>query len=727
MSASEKIAVVTSIPPKLSRFDGRDPIGETYQRLCLESLVACGFRILSVNDPEEIQLLSNQYPEVAFVQTDRNASAISGRKTPFIADLLAAVAKAPGDVVGIVNSDILFEPSAGWHESLPKAAKQSVVLGQRHDTVSLSRSIPKKYFWGFDYFFFEKEKIGEIVGQSLPYAMGLPWWDYWFPVALAFTGCEIKTLESPRIVHLDHGKGFNRPAMRQMAQRFVEFVVGASDADASVVPPRLKPLIAQCRKIADFSGVERGDLDNEFDEIARLCAAELQANVVRLADAPEAAPLRHNTANFPNRGEATAFLSLRAISLQKDADSHLEQQRLPEAEQLYRTILQNFPDDLHSLCSLGWTLNLQGRVEEAIALFRKAIELRPGYLFAHVCLGMIFAATDRNGEAVACFKKAISIDPDFEDQDHVALAHYNLARLLNSSNRPKETLAHLEKALFYKPDYPAAAEGYYHLRRALRAPKGPYTAGIRPYFSQRGEDALLDEFFQFKPSGYFVDVGAFDGVHLSNSYAFERQGWSGLCVEAAPAYFELCKKNRPRSRCVNFACVGAADRVDVEFHFEPGGLFSGVSVDEAHVSDVHTRNQVPFKGFEIIRVPSATLDSLLGDSVAEIDFVSIDVEGSELDVLAGFDLERYKPRVLLIEANTAEERKALDIHLAPRGYRYARSITWNHFYVRNEEDRRALRAITVSAKLEHPLHPLGTVHGRFGYPPHPFVYWRAEK
>jgi len=171
----------------------------------------------------------------------------------------------------------------------------------------------------------------------------------------------------------------------------------------------------------------------------------------------------------------------------------------------------------------------------------------------------------------------------------------------------------------------------------------------------------------------------------------------------------------------------AADNMGaIEFHFDRGGLFSGVNVDEKHASDAHIRMQVPFQGFEIIKIPSSTLDGLLGDAVAEIDFVSIDVEGGELDVLAGFDLERHKPRVLLIEANTAEERKALDAHLEKRGYRHARSITWNHFYVRNEEDRRGLRAITVSAKIEHPPHPLGAVHGRFGYTPDSYFRQKSE-
>jgi FkbM family methyltransferase len=719
-----------------------------YQRLCIESSIACGFRIISVNDREEISQLSTQYPEVTFVQADRNASEISGRKTPFIADLLTALSKTPENTVGIINSDILFEPSRFWLEELPQAVKHSVVLSRRYDTVSLSRSIPEKYLWGFDSLFFEKERISGIIENSLPFAMGMPWWDCWLPVALAFKGCEIRMLESPSIIHLDHGKGFNRRSWRYMARRLIEYIVRSSNADESAIPPKLKSLVARCRRITDFSGIDRGDLDGEFGAISWLCTNELQASSVQTTDVRAAPPLHNHASDLLDRGDAIwlppfpaieknernqeltsldTFHALQAVSLRASADTLFRQQKLPEAELIYRTILSKYPDDVHSLRNMALILKLQRNVQDAIALLQKAVNVRPGDLLAQVYLGIIFAEMNKKEEAIACFKRAIAINPDFEDRDHLALAHFNLARLLNSNNNLKQAMSHLEKALACKPDYPAAAEGYYDVRQALRAPKGPDIGAARHYFSQSGEDALLDEFFHFKATGYFIDVGSFDGIHLSNTYAFERRGWLGLCVEAAPSYYELCRTNRPRSRCVNVACTADESTGAVEFDFEPGGLFSGVKVDKKFVSDTHMKAQVPFQGFQCIRIPSSTLNSLLGNAVTEIDFVSIDVEGSEIDVLAGFNLERYKPRVLLIEANTAEERKALDAYLGPRGYRYARSITWNHFYVRSEDDQRALRAITVSAKLEHPPHPLGTVHSRFGYASHPYVYWPAEK
>jgi FkbM family methyltransferase len=247
------------------------------------------------------------------------------------------------------------------------------------------------------------------------------------------------------------------------------------------------------------------------------------------------------------------------------------------------------------------------------------------------------------------------------------------------------------------------------------------SAPLANYYSQQGEDYLLDAFFGFRPNGYFVDVGAFDGVHLSNSYIFEQRGWSGLCIEAAPFYFELCAKNRPGTRCIHAACV-AVERGPVEFRFERGGLFSGINVDPNDVAREFATKRIEFEGFEHISVPSCSLNAVLGDSVSEIDFVSIDVEGSEIDVLNGLDLERYRPRVLLLEANNNPALHALDAHLAPRGYHRARSMRWNHFYARDKADILNLHAVSGSANLKQVPHPLDPKLNPLSFPVGPLKF-----
>ena len=433
--------------------------------------------MLSINDPEEICRLAPEYPEVTFIPTNRNASKISGRKTPYIADLLGALANAsPENIVGIVNSDLIFEPGESWQNILSHAVKESVVLGQRYDTVSLSGAVPRKYFWGFDYFFFEKERIGELIESSLPFAMGLPWWDYWLPVALAFQGRDIRRLERPAIIHLDHGKGFKKPAVRSMAQRFISFVIQSADRDSTTVPARLHALVAECRKVPNTAALENGAFDKQIDDIARLCAKELQTKTLTAVESVDSdcviQDVQLESGDLTPRGIFQRFRDqLHAGEVRSNAFALSKQGRLSEAERLYRTVLESVPDDVDSLCNLGAILNQQGHFQNAATLLRKAVTLRPSVPLSQILLGNALAAMSQYDEAIACFERAVALDPEFEDQDHFALAHYSLAGLLNSRGRYTEALTQLKRALSYKPNYPPAATAYRQLSRALNEAK----------------------------------------------------------------------------------------------------------------------------------------------------------------------------------------------------------------------------------------------------------------
>lgn len=233
------------------------------------------------------------------------------------------------------------------------------------------------------------------------------------------------------------------------------------------------------------------------------------------------------------------------------------------------------------------------------------------------------------------------------------------------------------------------------------------------FYSQNGEDYLLTEFFNNQKKGFFVDVGAFDGIHYSNTYTFEQQGWDGICIEPNPKYYILCMENRPNSICVQSACISNDNNQSIEFYIEDIGLLSGLDCSDKRKADVQERYRnrgLNFMGFEKIKVPARSLNSILGEFLPNrqnIDFITIDVEGRELDVLRGLDLELYSPRILVVEATTDADNHSLIEYLKIRGFHLSRIVVENLFFVNNTLDSFIINSIPINCHLEKNYHPLG--------------------
>ena len=187
------------------------------------------------------------------------------------------------------------------------------------------------------------------------------------------------------------------------------------------------------------------------------------------------------------------------------------------------------------------------------------------------------------------------------------------------------------------------------------------------YYSQFGEDRILEELMPPGHVGACVEVGANDGVHGSTTLALEQKGWRCVLVEPNP---DLCRRLRTRRRAELFEC-GAADQEGIAtLHIAEGGDHAdGVS----RIGDAReAREQIGHFGFSsrAVEVRLRTLDAILAESSLEapIDFISIDVEGLELAVLKGLTLPRWQPRILLIEDNSNFADRAVADHLAARGY-----------------------------------------------------------
>jgi FkbM family methyltransferase len=140
-------------------------------------------------------------------------------------------------------------------------------------------------------------------------------------------------------------------------------------------------------------------------------------------------------------------------------------------------------------------------------------------------------------------------------------------------------------------------------------------------------------------------VGAHDPVELSITKYFYDLGWRGLNLEAAPGFANKIRNGRPRDTTLN---VGVSDHEGSLTFFEASSKESGLSTLSAEEAEIHRRAGRKFKEYEI---PVKTLSALCAEHVKEpIDFMSVDVEGHESQVLEGADFTVFRPKVLVVEA-----------------------------------------------------------------------------
>ena len=193
-------------------------------------------------------------------------------------------------------------------------------------------------------------------------------------------------------------------------------------------------------------------------------------------------------------------------------------------------------------------------------------------------------------------------------------------------------------------------------------------AAVTPegFHSQKGQDHRVSEILGGLKNGTFVEVGAFDGVTGSNSLYFERElGWSGLCIEPNPDAFVQLKACR-ETTCANVAISKHTGLVPFVKLSGSAAQLSGIEgkLKEEKVSRaVDTKRSVK-SAFD---VPSARLDDLLADfGIARVDFLSVDVEGSELEVLQTLDFSAVNVTVISVENSRCDN--AIDLFLRSKGF-----------------------------------------------------------
>jgi FkbM family methyltransferase len=205
--------------------------------------------------------------------------------------------------------------------------------------------------------------------------------------------------------------------------------------------------------------------------------------------------------------------------------------------------------------------------------------------------------------------------------------------------------------------------------------------------SQNCEDRALSSIFSGK-SGTCMEVGAHDGVHLSNTYYFEQVGWRCILVEPNG---ELCEKIRRNRRATVFECA-ASDQVGQVV------LYAGEGSDDVY-SSLESPRVVEHAGpCRRLVVSTRSLDAMLEEAAVDsIDFVTIDVEGHEAAVLNGFTLNRWNPQVVIIEDNSDLTAEEVQRHMRKAGYfRFYRTGANDWYATKNARRIRLLMKIVAA-------------------------------
>ena len=188
-------------------------------------------------------------------------------------------------------------------------------------------------------------------------------------------------------------------------------------------------------------------------------------------------------------------------------------------------------------------------------------------------------------------------------------------------------------------------------------------------YAQEGEDIILQRIFAGKKNGFYVDVGAHHPQRFSNTNKFYSQGWRGINVEPNPDVINLFKKYRPDD--INLNCGVAIDKGSLNYYMfdEPALNTFDDGVLKSRIADTS------YKHLKTVSIEVRPLADLLRQHASKdkvIDFLTVDVEGFDLEVLQSNDWLNYRPNWVLVEQLNLDDIENLNFEI----HQYMKSLNY---------------------------------------------------
>ena len=308
-----------------------------------------------------------------------------------------------------------------------------------------------------------------------------------------------------------------------------------------------------------------------------------------------------------------------------------------------------------------------GQYDQASAFLQQILSHRPDDAPANHLLGMIAHLAGELQTAVEHLNRAIDAEPSR------FMAYCHLGDVLYSSGKLEEARLAYQRSLALKPNNQPAKNGMWVVRKGL--------GEAEHYCSMEGQDEFIHQrYFGDKRNGVFVDIGAYDGVTGSNTCFFERRlGWTGVCFEPSTQQFEKLTRNRT-ARCIN-ACVADYDGEAQFMDIVEGLTMMGGLVENYDPEMLAGLRNAKDQRLELCKVPVMRLSTFLEEAgIDEVDYCSIDVEGSEMKILRDLDFDKVRIEVFSIENNS--RRSTIREFMYPAGYELVDVIGMDEIYQR---------------------------------------------